>query len=89
MSTFDKNLKVIRGCLFLLTAAAAMVGTAPPASAYLLNKTSSCSPGQKWDTSKPIKVRLLGDSVFDYLNNRRPGTSTLIDLAGLPPTSTR
>ena len=26
---------------------------------------------------------VFGDSVFDYLNNRRPGTSTLIDLARL------
>lgn len=83
MNTFDKNLKVIRRCLILLTAAAAMAGTATPASAYLLNKTSSCSPGQKWDSSKPVQVRLLGDSVFDYLNNRRPGTSTLVDLARL------
>ena len=83
MYMFDKNLKVMRGCLVLLTAVAAMVGTATPASAYLLNKTSTCSPGQKWDTSKPITVKLLGDSVGDYLNNRRPGTSTLIDLARL------
>ena len=83
MYMFDKNLKVMRGCLVLLTAVAAMVGTATPASAYLLNKTSTCSPGQKWDTSRPITVKLLGDSVGDYLNNRRPGTSTLIDLARL------
>lgn len=83
MNTFDKNLKVIRGCLVLLTVVAAMAGTATPASAYLLKKTSTCSPGQKWDTSKPVHVRLLADSVGDYLNNWRPGTSTLVDLARL------
>jgi hypothetical protein len=66
-----------------LTAATALAASATPASAYLLNKTSTCKPGQKWNTSTPVKVRILGDSVFDYLINRRPGTSTLVDLARL------
>ena len=70
MNTRHKDLRIMRGCLILLAAVAATVGSATPASAYLLNKTSSCSPGQKWDSSRPVKVRLLGDSVADYLNNR-------------------
>ena len=72
----------MRGCLILLAAAVATVGSATPASAYLLYKTSSCTPGLKWDSSRPVKVRLLGDSVANYLNNVRTG-STLIDLARL------
>ena len=83
MNTFDRNLNIMRACAIVLTVAATMAGSATPASAYLLNKTSTCTPAQKWNTSTPVKVRLLGDSVFDYLNNRRPGTSTLIDLARL------
>ena len=66
--------------IFLTTAAT--VGFATPASAYVLNKAASCTPGQKWDTSRPVQVRLLGDSVFEYLNNSRGG-STLADLARL------
>jgi hypothetical protein len=71
----------MRTYLVLLTSAA-MVSLATPASAYVLNKAASCSPGQKWDTSRPVQVRLLADSVFDYLNNWRGG-STLADLARL------
>lgn len=80
MSTRDNDLKIMRGCLILLTAAAAMIALATPAQAYVLNKASACNPGQKWDSSRPVKVRLLGDSVGDYLNNWRGG-STLADLA--------
>jgi len=83
MDTYYRNPKVVRAWVILLTAAAATVSSATSASAYLLNKTSTCTPGQKWNTSSPVKVRILGDSVFDYLNNRRPGASTLTDLARL------
>jgi hypothetical protein len=66
-----------------LAAAVGMLGcAATPASAYLLNKASSCSPGQKWDTSRPVQVRLLADSAFDYFNNWR-GNATLADLTRL------
>jgi hypothetical protein len=82
MNTFVRELRIMRGCLILLAATAATVGFSAPASAYLLYKTSSCSPGQKWDSSRPVKVRLLGDSVFDYLN-KRPAGSRLVDLARL------
>lgn len=68
--------------LVQLAAAVAMLGCATPASAYLLNKASSCSPGQKWDTSRPVQVRLLADSAFDYFNNWR-GNATLADLTRL------
>ena len=39
-------------------------------------------PGQKWDSSRPVKVRLLGDSVPTTSITSRTG-STLIDLARL------
>ena len=82
MNTRHKDLRIMRGWLILLAAVAATIGSVTPASAYLLNRASSCSPGQKWDSSRPVKVRLLGDSVADYLNNVRTG-STLVDLARL------
>jgi hypothetical protein len=63
-------------------AAAAMVGVATPASAHVLQQTATCKPGQKWDTSRPVKVRLLGDSALDYLNTRGGG-STFTDLVRL------
>ncbi len=71
----------IRRALFAAClVAAAVAGDDRPAGAYQLYKTGSCSPGQKWDTSRPIKVRLLSDSVFDWLDKRvQPGT--LADLA--------
>ena len=71
----------MRRFLILLTTTA-MVAFATPAAAYVLNKAASCSPGQKWDTSRPVQVRLLADSVFDYLNDWRGG-STLADLGRL------
>ena len=54
---------------------------ATPASAYLLQKVGSCKPGQAWDTSHPIKVRVLGDSVFDYFKKLNP--PALADLGRL------
>lgn len=66
----------------IATAILALAGSATPASAYLLNKASTCSPGQKWDTSRPVQVRLLSDSALDYFNNWR-GNATLADLVRL------
>jgi hypothetical protein len=60
----------------------ALAASAAPGSAYELNSTGKCAPGQKWDTSRPVKVKLLGDSFFDYLNRRRgqtPADMTRID----------
>jgi hypothetical protein len=48
----------------------------------VLQETATCKPGQKWDTSRPVKVRLLGDSALDYLNTRGGG-STFTDLVRL------
>ena len=45
---------------------------ATPASAYLLQEVGSCKPGQTWDTSHPIKVRVLDDSVSDYFKKLNP-----------------
>jgi hypothetical protein len=81
MNTFDSGLRGIWRAGMVLMAAAAMVGFSSPASAYVL-QTSACSSGQKWDTSRPVKVRLLGDSVSDYLNTRGGG-ATLTDLVRL------
>jgi hypothetical protein len=82
MITFNNSVKTMRRALMSMTAAAAMVGVATPASAYVLQQTATCKPGQKWDTSRPVKVRLLGDSALDYLNTR-DGGSTLADLVRL------
>ena len=82
MMTFDIGLKSIRRVLMSMTAVAALVGLATPASAYVLQQTATCNPGQKWDASRPVKVRLLGDSVADYLNTR-DGGSTFSDLVRL------
>ena len=70
---------VIRKTLIPILAAAGLVGFAEPASAYLLFKSTSCSPGQKWDVSRPVQVRVLGDSVFDYFRVRG-NSASLIDL---------
>jgi hypothetical protein len=82
MKTFDNGLRAIWRAGMVLMAASAMVSISSPASAYVLQQTSNCSPGQKWDTSRPVKVRLLGDSALDYLNTRGGG-STLTDLVRL------
>ncbi len=50
-----------------------------PAEAYKLYSEDDCNPGRAWDISQPIKVKLLADSYFDYLDVR--GTpQTLADL---------
>jgi hypothetical protein len=82
MNTFDNFVKTMRQALISMTTAVAMVALSTPASAYVLQRTESCKPGQKWDTSLPVKVRLLGDSALDYLNTRGGGSS-LADLVRL------
>jgi Matrixin len=82
MIMFNNSVKTMRRALMSMTAAAAMVGVATPASAYVLQQTATCKPGQKWDTSRPVKVCLLGDSALDYLNTRGCG-STFTDLVRL------
>jgi hypothetical protein len=82
MHPHNKSLGIVRVLLSLLVAMTGTFVLATPASAYLLNNTTSCSPGQRWDSARPVKVRVLGDSVFDYLN-KRGGGSTLADLARL------
>jgi Matrixin len=42
------------------------VGFIEPASAYALFAPGNCHPGQKWDVSRAVKVRVLEDSVSDY-----------------------
>ena len=67
---------------YLSVAAVLVLGTLvsiTPASAYVLMKTGSCNPGQKWDASKPVKVRLLADSYFDYVEGR-PSAATFSNL---------
>ena len=64
------------GCLALAFAA-----SASQSLAYVLNDTDKCHPGQKWDTSRPVKVRLLADSYSDYLSRR--GGQTSFDLVGI------
>ncbi len=62
---------------FTLTALSMMYATS--ASAYQLYKTGSCDTGLKWSTSSPVKVRLLADSYFDFLDKRN-APSSLKDL---------
>jgi hypothetical protein len=40
-------------------------------AAYNLFNESICSPGAKWDTAKPVKVRLLVDSFVDYWQQKK------------------
>jgi hypothetical protein len=71
---------VIFRTLIPFAVAAGIAGLATPASAYKLYDDASCKPGQRWDTSRPVKVRLLADSVTDYLNQRG---GTLVDAGRL------
>src|SRR5262249_19014691 len=61
---------IIREKVIPALAGVALACVGVPASAYVLYDTTTCNPGQKWDVSQPVKVRLLGDSVFAYLNGR-------------------
>jgi hypothetical protein len=80
MTMIKRHCGVIFRALISLVAAAGIAGLATPASAYKLFDDASCKPGQKWDTSRPVKVRLLADSVTSYLSQRG---GTLIDAARL------
>ena len=59
--------RIINRTLFPIVAGAALVGISESTPAFVLNDPTTCSPGQKWDVSRPVTVRILGDSVFDYL----------------------
>jgi hypothetical protein len=76
----NRHRGVIFRTLIPFVAAAGIAGLATPASAYNLFDEASCKPGQKWDTSRPVKVRLLADSVTGYLAQRG---GTLVDAARL------
>jgi Matrixin len=70
MNTNNRLRGIILKALIPLATAAGIAGLATPASAYNLFDEASCKPGQKWDTSRPVKVRLLVDSAFDYFRAR-------------------
>jgi hypothetical protein len=80
MNMINGHRGVIFRTLISFAAAAGIAGLATPASAYKLFDEASCKPGQKWDTSRPVKVRLLADSVTSYLTQRG---GTLVDAARL------
>jgi Matrixin len=80
MNMINRHRGVIFRTLISFAAAAGIAGLATPASAYKLYDEASCKPGQKWDTSRPVKVRLLADSVTGYLTQRG---GTLVDAARL------
>ncbi|MGR9108067.1 MAG: hypothetical protein ACU843_14160, partial [Gammaproteobacteria bacterium] len=46
-----------------------MFTLATNANAYVFFKTGTCSPGSKWDTTDPVNVYFLGDSLADMLRN--------------------
>ena len=77
MTTIHRLYVPFRRALILFAAAAGLIGLAEPAPAYLPFDSTTCNPGQKWDVSRPVKVRFLADSVTDYLNSRG---ANLIDL---------
>jgi hypothetical protein len=59
-------------------AALVLAAVAPATFAYVVRSPTSCPPGKRWDTSSPVKVKLLADSFFDYLNVR--GGASLSDM---------
>ena len=73
MIKVSRWLRIISKTIIPILTGAAFSCLSGPASAYVLYDPTTCSPGQKWDVTQPVKVRLLGDSVFAYLNGR--GTS--------------
>lgn len=75
MNTNTCAVDMLRRPLLTIGLAAGMIGLATPASAYSLYKTSSCTPGLRWDTSRPVTVRLLAESVTDYLQKQGRGLS--------------
>jgi Matrixin len=77
MKLFSAIHSALRTGLLALTLAA----SAAPCFAYVLTNTGTCHSVQKWDTSRPVKVRLLADSYFDYLKQR--GGQSAFDLSGI------
>jgi hypothetical protein len=61
---------ILRNTLLGASAAAVVLAWVAPASAYLLDNTTDCHPGAKWDVSHTITVRVLDDSVLDYARLR-------------------
>jgi hypothetical protein len=60
----------LRNALPPVAVAVASLGWVAPASAYLLDNTTDCHPGAKWDVSHTVTVRVLDDSVLDYARLR-------------------
>jgi hypothetical protein len=63
--------------LALVAAAGTGLCFAAPASAFILQNIGSCKPGQTWDTSRHVKVRVLDDSVADYAKIRGTPVGTV------------
>jgi hypothetical protein len=79
MIKISQWLRIIFKTITPILTGAALSCVSGPASAFMLFDPTKCNPGQKWDVSQPVKVRLLGDSVFTYLNGRGT-TASLVDL---------
>ena len=69
--------RTIRNALALVVTTAGSFCFASPASAFILQNIGSCKPGQAWDTSRHVKVRVLDDSVSDYAKIRGAPVSTV------------
>ncbi len=70
-----KRLLALGGAALAL---ACMVASGP-ALAYKLYTPTACPSGVKWDTSRPIQVRLANDSITDYVTNRTGGLGAFGD----------
>ena len=70
MRIIRKRIAILRRALLPVTAATAILGWVAPASAFHLSNSGNCHPGEKWDVSHPVKVRVLDDSVSDYARLR-------------------
>jgi hypothetical protein len=77
MNTNSKWYRTIRNALALVAATAGSFCFTAPASAFILQNVGSCKPGQAWDTSRHVKVRVLDDSVSDYARIRGTPASTV------------
>jgi hypothetical protein len=70
MNLIRNRIGALRNALLPLAAAAAVLGWVAPASAYQLSNPGNCHPGEKWDVSHLVQVRVLDDSVADYARLR-------------------
>ncbi|HEY7580640.1 MAG TPA: matrixin family metalloprotease [Acetobacteraceae bacterium] len=77
MNTNNRWYRATRNALALVAAAAASFCFTAPASAFILQNIGNCKPGQAWDTSRHVKVRVLDDSVSDYAKIRGTPASTV------------